>query len=219
MPSVITLLRLEGGGVFTLSVTTYVLHGGSGWLWLLVLLPDLSFLAYSLGPKIGAAVYNAAHTYLVPLMLALIGLLTGLPVCLRRRPDLERPHRRRPLVGVRPQAAHWIWRHPPRPARQAVPTSSITMTPAPCPSQTTPATQFFQHSGSVLAYDDQGNGPLIVAVPRLGDLRQTYRWLTPTLVAAGYRVVKLDPRGQGESSAKWPSYSQGRTRVGTEFPA
>ena len=68
-------------------------------------------------------------------------------------------------------------------------------------------TQFFRRSGGVLAYDDQGSGPLIVAVPGLGDLRQSYRWLTPRLVAAGYRVVSLDPRGQGESSVHWPDYS------------
>jgi pimeloyl-ACP methyl ester carboxylesterase len=69
------------------------------------------------------------------------------------------------------------------------------------------ATLFFQQSGGALAYDDQGSGPLLVAVPGLGDLRQTYRWLTPRLVAAGFRVVTLDPRGQGESSAVWPDYS------------
>ena len=76
-----------------------------------------------------------------------------------------------------------------------------TQTPQPA------RTQFFQQPGGALAYDDQGSGPLIVAVPGLGDLRQTYRFLTPRLVAAGYRVVTLDPRGQGESSARWPNYS------------
>ena len=70
-------------------------------------------------------------------------------------------------------------------------------------------TQFFQRPDGVLAYDDQGSGPLIVAVPGVGDLRRSYRWLTPRLVAAGYRVVTLDPRGQGESSARWPDYSPG----------
>lgn len=83
------------------------------------------------------------------------------------------------------------------------------MTTTPRSSQTAPETQYFQHSGSVLAYDDQGSGPLLVAVPGLGDVRQTYRFLTPRLVAAGYRVVTLDPRGQGQSSAKWSSYSPG----------
>jgi pimeloyl-ACP methyl ester carboxylesterase len=79
----------------------------------------------------------------------------------------------------------------------------MTSTTLPQPA----TTQFFQRPSGVLAYDDQGSGPLIVAVPGLGDLRQSYRWLTPQLVAAGYRVVNLDPRGQGESSARWPDYS------------
>ncbi|WP_082505643.1 alpha/beta fold hydrolase [Deinococcus sp. Leaf326] len=70
-----------------------------------------------------------------------------------------------------------------------------------------PKTQYLQRPDGQLAYDDQGQGPLIVAVPGLGDLRQTYRLLTPQLVAADYRVVTLDPRGQGESSAQWPTYS------------
>ena len=72
-----------------------------------------------------------------------------------------------------------------------------------------PATQLVRRPGGVLAYDDQGSGPLIVAVPGVGDLRQTYRFLIPRLVAAGYRVVTLDPRGQGESSARWSDYSPG----------
>lgn len=79
MTSVITLLRLEGGGVFALSVAAYVLHGGPAWPWVLVLLPDLSFLAYQFGPRIGAIGYNLAHTYLAPLLLGLLGFITGLP--------------------------------------------------------------------------------------------------------------------------------------------
>ena len=43
--------------------------------------------------------------------------------------------------------------------------------------------------------------PLVVVVPGMGDRRQTYRFLAPQLMAAGYRVDALDPRGQGESSA------------------
>ena len=74
-------------------------------------------------------------------------------------------------------------------------------------AKTTPPTRFFQRPHGRLAYDDQGSGPLIVALPGLGDLRQTYRFLTPLLVSAGHRVITLDPRGQGESSAVWPEYS------------
>jgi pimeloyl-ACP methyl ester carboxylesterase len=33
------------------------------------------------------------------------------------------------------------------------------------------------------------------------------RFLMPALVAAGYRVATMDLRGQGQSSASWPSYS------------
>jgi pimeloyl-ACP methyl ester carboxylesterase len=59
-----------------------------------------------------------------------------------------------------------------------------------------------------LIYDDTlGDGPLVVCLPGLGDNRATYRHLTPLLVAAGHRVVTLDPRGQGGSDAVWPDYS------------
>lgn len=87
-------------------------------------------------------------------------------------------------------------------------------------ANTTPAntaTRFFQRPHGRLAYDDQGSGPLIVAVPGLGDVRQSYRLFAPLLVAAGYRVVTLDPRGQGESSAAWPDYSP--TALGDDLSA
>jgi pimeloyl-ACP methyl ester carboxylesterase len=58
-----------------------------------------------------------------------------------------------------------------------------------------------------LAYDDQGAGPVVICVPGMGDIRAEYRLLTPQLLAAGFRVVTLDPRGQGESAARWPDYS------------
>ena len=58
-----------------------------------------------------------------------------------------------------------------------------------------------------IAFDDQGEGPLIVLLPGLGDLRQTYRFLTPILVESGYRVVSVDLRGHGESSVPWADYS------------
>jgi pimeloyl-ACP methyl ester carboxylesterase len=65
-----------------------------------------------------------------------------------------------------------------------------------------------QTSLGTLAYDDTlGNGPLVVCLPGMGDNRSTYRHLVPPLVAAGYRVVTLDLRGQGETDAVWPDYS------------
>jgi Domain of unknown function (DUF4260) len=78
--SVITYLRLEGGGVLLFSIVAYLSLGGPGWLWFLALLPDLSFLAYRSGPRSGAHIYNLAHTYLMPFLLGLLGRLTGFPV-------------------------------------------------------------------------------------------------------------------------------------------
>ena len=52
----------------------------------------------------------------------------------------------------------------------------------------------------------QGDGPLVICIPGMGDLRSTYRFLVPTLVAAGYRVATMDLRGHGESSCVFESY-------------
>lgn len=67
-------------------------------------------------------------------------------------------------------------------------------------------TRSLQRPQGRLAYDDRGSGPLLLLLPGLGDLRQEYRLLVPHLLAAGYRVVTMDLRGHGESSADWPDY-------------
>ncbi len=61
--------------------------------------------------------------------------------------------------------------------------------------------------GGRLAYSDEGTGPLVIAVPGMGDLRSTYRFLAPKLASAGFRVVAFDLRGHGESSVRWDDYS------------
>jgi pimeloyl-ACP methyl ester carboxylesterase len=62
--------------------------------------------------------------------------------------------------------------------------------------------------GGQIAYDDTGgNGPLILAIRGMGDLRSEYRLLRPELQGAGYRVVTMDVRGFGETSARWADYS------------
>jgi len=59
-----------------------------------------------------------------------------------------------------------------------------------------------------IAYDDTGgSGPLVLAIPGMGDLRHEYRALRPLLWRAGYRVVTMDIRGHGESSVAWDDYS------------
>ena len=69
------------------------------------------------------------------------------------------------------------------------------------------ATRWLEHDGGRLAYEVEGEGPLIVCVPGLGDLRQEYRFLAPRLVAGGYRVATMDLRGHGESSTRWRDLS------------
>jgi len=70
-------------------------------------------------------------------------------------------------------------------------------------------TEFLTIDGGALAYDLTGTtGPLVVLAHGMGDSREAYRFLTPKLVGAGYRVAAVDLRGCGESSATWPSYSR-----------
>jgi len=57
-----------------------------------------------------------------------------------------------------------------------------------------------------IAYDVQGEGPLVVCLHGMGDLRSLYRFLTPALVEAGYRVATMDLRGHGESDDGFPAY-------------
>jgi hypothetical protein len=71
-------LRAEGLTVFVLSLWLYS-RGGAGWplfAWLF-LVPDASFAGYVAGPRIGAAIYNVVHSYVLPLQLALVAAATG----------------------------------------------------------------------------------------------------------------------------------------------
>jgi pimeloyl-ACP methyl ester carboxylesterase len=78
-------------------------------------------------------------------------------------------------------------------------------------------TQYLAQQEGALAYEDWGQGPLVVCVPSMGDVRAEYRFLAPQLVAAGYRVVTLDVRGHGETSVRWPDYSVGA--IGSDLVA
>lgn len=78
-----TLLRLEGLALFAGMTLLYALWDGSWWVYaLLFLAPDLSFAGYLAGPRIGAAVYNAAHSYLAPMALMTTGLALLSPLTL-----------------------------------------------------------------------------------------------------------------------------------------
>ena len=74
------LLQLEGAVVLGVALAAYA-QFGMGWgvfaLWLLA--PDLSLLGYLAGPRVGAALYNAAHSYVGPVLLLALGVLAAMP--------------------------------------------------------------------------------------------------------------------------------------------
>ena len=62
-----------------------------------------------------------------------------------------------------------------------------------------------------IGYDIGGDGPLVVLVPGMGDLRSAYRFLAPALRQEGYRVACTDLRGHGDSDATFTSYGDVET--------
>jgi len=81
MPSAVSgvpriVLRMEGMTLLVTAVVLYVRTGDSWWVFaILFLAPDISFLGYLGGPRMGAIAYNAAHTLIGPLLLATAGIL------------------------------------------------------------------------------------------------------------------------------------------------
>ena len=74
---VTALLRLDGLAVGVAAIVAFATTGGNWWLFaLLILAPDLSFLAMALGTRRAAMVYNFAHSYTWPLILIGAALLT-----------------------------------------------------------------------------------------------------------------------------------------------
>jgi hypothetical protein len=69
MPNV--MLRMEGTAVLLASMVAYGYLGYSWWVFALLLLwPDLSFIAYAIDKRVGSVVYNIVHSYPLPLLLA-----------------------------------------------------------------------------------------------------------------------------------------------------
>lgn len=79
--------RVEGALVFLAGLALFW-HADSSLQWWAALLiffsPDLTFLGYILGPRYGAAFYNAAHIYALGIAILTLGIVTAMP----------------PLVGV-----------------------------------------------------------------------------------------------------------------------
>lgn len=78
------LLHIEGAVVMFVCAYLIFFHLGHSW-WLLpvfVLGPDVSMVGYFANPRVGAILYNIAHTYAVAVPIALVGLITSAPVLL-----------------------------------------------------------------------------------------------------------------------------------------
>lgn len=68
------------------------------------------------------------------------------------------------------------------------------------------STRLLQRPGGAVAFEASGDGPLVVCVPGMGDLRSTYRAVQQPLVEAGHRVALTDLRGHGGSAATFAAY-------------
>ncbi|SHH94786.1 DUF4260 domain-containing protein [Marivita hallyeonensis] len=69
--------RAEGAVLFGVALWLYTLVGSPFPVWVAVLLfflPDLSFAAYLLGPRLGAWAYNIVHVYAFGAIVGGIGL-------------------------------------------------------------------------------------------------------------------------------------------------
>lgn len=72
------LLRLEGLAIGAGAVVLYADGDHSWWLFaLLILAPDVSFLGYAAGPRLGAAAYNLLHNLVFPIALGAAGVVSG----------------------------------------------------------------------------------------------------------------------------------------------
>ena len=67
----------------------------------------------------------------------------------------------------------------------------------------------FKLEEGTIAYEDTmtKESPVILCIPGMGDTRGQFRLLAPKLAAYGFRVIVVDPRGQGDSDATFKQYS------------
>jgi hypothetical protein len=72
------LLRLEGAVLLALAVFFYARYSASWWLFaVLFMVPDVEMLGHLANPRVGAVAYNVFHTYLLPSVLVVVGVVTS----------------------------------------------------------------------------------------------------------------------------------------------
>jgi Domain of unknown function (DUF4260) len=75
------ILQAEGAALLIAATAAYHLLDVSWWMFaVLFFAPDLSFIAYLAGPKLGAIAYNTLHSTIGPLLLACAGLWLGFDI-------------------------------------------------------------------------------------------------------------------------------------------
>ena len=69
------IVHFEGLVVFIAAIYAYSVYEFSWIIFFLFLLaPDLSMLAYGLNNHVGAKIYNILHTYIISIVIAIIGV-------------------------------------------------------------------------------------------------------------------------------------------------
>ncbi len=67
-------------------------------------------------------------------------------------------------------------------------------------------TVYLHRHGGRITYALISNGPLVICIPGMGDVRSVYRSLAAALAEAGFRVAAMDLRGHGDSDATFENY-------------
>ncbi len=70
---------------------------------------------------------------------------------------------------------------------------------------------YLQRPEGRLAYTVAGSGPLVIAVPGMGDLRSVYRDLAQPIIDGGYRLAIMDLRGHGDSDTSFDTHGDATT--------
>jgi pimeloyl-ACP methyl ester carboxylesterase len=65
---------------------------------------------------------------------------------------------------------------------------------------------YVQRPGGRIAYTLTGEGPLVVCLPGMGDVRSVFDPLALALADAGFRVAAMDLRGHGDSDTTFDTY-------------
>lgn len=72
------LIKLENACVFITVISVYFIFDFSLWILLIFLLvPDISMIGYAVNNDIGSKIYNLGHTYVLPIIITLLYLLTN----------------------------------------------------------------------------------------------------------------------------------------------